>query len=380
MNFNRIALFSVILGCLLCTVTTVSSEIADEKLRERCQAGITTACKALEIRVRRQKMQQYSDGDADETAAANTTLPIDGAACSMIYDYSAMRGRQCPIRERVDHSVSCRPDWIILGARKGGTTSLHTYLSSHVDAHPFRIKPGHSDPTDGEIMRMPGTRASYDRLFKGAGNKFVGESSVAHIIRARRERMHKLCDPAHVRLIVLMRDPIERCHSQFLMRARFGSAGMSAKSDLSAVMRRESEGFARRSPGPSSQGNCGLTDCLCEGAYSVHLNRLLADFPHHENIRLYFSEHFFAHTEELVRDAMAFVGLDPSRFDFELPLISGQRVNNQRPADQRGEIANPLHRLSPQVRARMAEIMRAYGEELERMLNITAPWKSLHPE
>jgi len=49
-----------------------------------------------------------------------------------------------------------------------------------------------------------------------------------------------------------------------------------------------------------------------EGIYVAHLNRWRAEFP---ELRAYFSEAFFAAPAEGLRDALAFVGLDPGKLD-----------------------------------------------------------------
>lgn len=60
-------------------------------------------------------------------------------------------------------------------------------------------------------------------------------------------------------------------------------------------------------------------NCMFEGAYVVHLRRLLhpnSGVPK-ERVRIYWTVDFVANPAAVVRDALAFVGADPSHTDLE---------------------------------------------------------------
>ena len=117
------------------------------------------------------------------------------------------------------------PNFLIIGAMKAGTTSLHQYLRCHQQVFMSKQKePRYFVP---ERIRMPATPEEqktqdvgwYERLFMAAGGAIaIGEASVDYTahpeFRGVPERIaHLLPD---VRLVYVVRDPIDRIRSQYL--------------------------------------------------------------------------------------------------------------------------------------------------------------------
>ena len=106
------------------------------------------------------------------------------------------------------------PTFITIGSMKGGTSALHSYLKEHPEI-------GMSDPKETNFF----CRADHDGhdlawyrgLFSGSGPKF-GESSPnytkRHMFDGVVERMKPVLPD--IRLIYLVRDPIDRAVSNFL--------------------------------------------------------------------------------------------------------------------------------------------------------------------
>ena len=109
------------------------------------------------------------------------------------------------------------PDFLVIGVQKGGTRFLYHCLSQH---------PGITLPFDKEVH-------FFDRDFKKGINwykaffplKLFSKSKIAGEITPRYimnpdapERSHTVLPNA--RIIVLLRDPIERAHSHFQMTRR----------------------------------------------------------------------------------------------------------------------------------------------------------------
>lgn len=103
-----------------------------------------------------------------------------------------------------------KPDFLVIGAAKSGTTSLACNLGRH---------PGVTIPT-GEIhyfSKQPEKGDNwYLSLFKHP-DKVQGEKSPTYLYYARcHEHMHRLLPEA--KLILLLRDPVERAFSNWTMR------------------------------------------------------------------------------------------------------------------------------------------------------------------
>lgn len=110
-------------------------------------------------------------------------------------------------------SLAGLPNFLVIGAMKAGTTSLHAWLGQHPDIGMSAIK---------EINYFVSRRTDHDpawyaRQFDGRA-PYRGESSTSYTKFPQRpgvpERLHALVPDA--RLVYVVRDPIERTVSHFL--------------------------------------------------------------------------------------------------------------------------------------------------------------------
>ena len=117
------------------------------------------------------------------------------------------------------------PNFLVIGAMKAGTVSLHNYLGEHPDV--FVGDGG----TFGEPhffvaeQNWPRGRGWYESLFDGADRAAaIGECSPgytwAHVYRGVPERIAQLIPEA--RLIYLVRDPIARMQSMYMHQVSAG--------------------------------------------------------------------------------------------------------------------------------------------------------------
>lgn len=108
------------------------------------------------------------------------------------------------------------PNFLVIGTMKGGTTSLHSYLSAHPDVFMPQAKELHYFVAEKNLSRGLGW---YERQFRPAGNAVaVGEASPDYskypIHRGVPERIATLIPG--VRLIYVIRNPLERIRSHYL--------------------------------------------------------------------------------------------------------------------------------------------------------------------
>jgi len=110
---------------------------------------------------------------------------------------------------------SMLPTFIIIGAMKSGTTSLHHYLHEHPEICMSRVK--ETNFFLGEEDYARGVEW-YESLFCECGAKARGETSPNYamhpLVLDVPERMHALIPDA--KLIYLLRDPIERMISHYI--------------------------------------------------------------------------------------------------------------------------------------------------------------------
>lgn len=134
------------------------------------------------------------------------------------------------------------PDFLVVGVPKAGTTALHAALATHPGLHLSRVKEPKFFLTDGPPPSRGGgpgdvatyrehvwRREDYEKLFDGAAPGVLrGESTPFYLYdRAAQRRIHTLIP--HAKLIVVLRDPVERAHSNW---AHLWSAGLEPVGDF----------------------------------------------------------------------------------------------------------------------------------------------------
>jgi Sulfotransferase family len=144
-----------------------------------------------------------------------------------------------------------RPDFLILGAPKAGTTALHAALTQHPDVFMCRPKePKYwiCDDAPPPAWRGPGDmhsrqewlwrRTDYERLFDGApADRLRGESTPFYLWHRGAQRRIAASLP-DARLIAVVRDPIDRAYSNWM---HLWSDGLEPVCDFEAAFARERE-------------------------------------------------------------------------------------------------------------------------------------------
>jgi hypothetical protein len=133
------------------------------------------------------------------------------------------------------------PDFFVAGAPKAGTTALHAALAQHPQLYLSPIKepkfflsdgppPAQGGPGDGKTYREHvWRRADYEALFDAAPPEALrGESTPFYLYRQDAQRRIKALNP-RARLIVVVRDPVERAHSNW---THLWSAGLDPIDDF----------------------------------------------------------------------------------------------------------------------------------------------------
>ena len=126
------------------------------------------------------------------------------------------------------------PNFLIIGAAKSGTTSLYRYLGQHPEVYANVKEPGYfalagqrlnySGPGDqnGFVRRAITDPAAYEALFEGVTNeKVYGEASVLYLYSQEAPLRIKKTIP-QVKLIAILRNPVERAYSSYLHLRRDG--------------------------------------------------------------------------------------------------------------------------------------------------------------
>jgi hypothetical protein len=172
------------------------------------------------------------------------------------------------------------PDFFVAGAPKAGTTALHAALAQHPALYLSAVKEPKFFLTDGPPPTQGGPgdvrtyrehvwrRADYERLFDAApAGALRGESTPFYLYSGAAQRRIRALIPA-ARLIVVLRDPIERAHSNW---AHLWSAGLDPIDDFVRACAAEDRRIAA--------GWADFWHYLQLGMYGRQLEHLYSVFP-----------------------------------------------------------------------------------------------------
>lgn len=131
------------------------------------------------------------------------------------------------------------PNFLITGAARSGTTSLYIYLGQHPQVYTSPVKepeffsyegveldfdgPEGKERTNHKIRQnTPAGIEEYGALFRGVSNeKAIGEASPMYLYSDRAPGRIKHHTPT-AKLIVILRNPVERAYSQFSIMSLLG--------------------------------------------------------------------------------------------------------------------------------------------------------------
>ena len=202
------------------------------------------------------------------------------------------------------------PNFIVIGASRSGTTSLHQYLGQHPEIHMSPVKSpnffvaGDAQPAwETAVLRAMARqwitdRDEYDALFAGAGGKrAIGEVSPVYLQSRRApERIRYTCPDA--KLVAVLRDPAERAWAHFLGRKR---DGLELRFDFRAVVENE---LARPLPDDVAFGS--YIGC---SRYHHFLAPYFDLFPR-DRIRIYDFDDLRRDPATVLRDLFGFLEVD----------------------------------------------------------------------
>ncbi|GBG31546.1 Heparan-sulfate 6-O-sulfotransferase 3 [Hondaea fermentalgiana] len=310
------------------------------------------------------------------------------------------------VLEKARNFDTCLASVLVLGTRKGGTTSLFSYLSAHPRFYGVNLKGG---PSDGELLFLEklklskltepqSVRQSYNKAMVMSLNRFqskatasggkdiehglvdimngdalTGESSVGNGPSCLVPRFVASACGVHprMRFVYLVRDPIERLISNHKMRKRLNPKRFPMTVEQYAV--RDLHSMQKQIPSDADWFKKDKVPCLYKhdignsvwsGMYIVHLRRWLQYFPR-EQFLVIKSEDMFANPGLVLKRVLDFIDLDPSQIDIEQTV---GKVYNSAPSNQKGKDA-PLD-ITVETRAELQSFYATYNLALAETFGI----------
>ena len=240
------------------------------------------------------------------------------------------------------------PQFIAIGAHRCGTTYLYDNLLTHPDLYlPRRKKELHFFNEDANYERGLEYHAS---SFENAGTRMAGEVTPSYLTaEPAAQRIHDALPEA--RLIVMLRDPVERAFSHYGL----------FRSNIKAYQRLSFEETLERK----------WEELVGEGEYWRHLERYFELFPK-EQVHVIIFEEMVEKPVDHFRKLYDFLGADP---DHKSPFL-GKKTNSHLSRGYNAR-SRTLARVARGLkRVRMGNI--AYS--LERLNRSSAKKVELKPE
>lgn len=141
------------------------------------------------------------------------------------------------------------PNFLIIGAAKGGTTSLYYYLNQHPQVFMSPVKEPRFFALEGEkldfcspdelfVENSVTTFEEYSSLFQGVKDEIaIGEASPLYLYSPKAPQRIKHYIP-NVKLIAILRDPVQRAYSSYMHYVREGYETLSFAESLEAEEKR----------------------------------------------------------------------------------------------------------------------------------------------
>ena len=259
------------------------------------------------------------------------------------------------------------PDFLIIGTKRGGTTSLFKYLIQHPEVAPiFPSIQGIKDVRFFDSNFGKGTlwyRSHFPlrlhRVYAERVKKrrlIAGESTPYYLFHPHAAgRAHQVVP--HARLIVLLRNPVDRAYSHYKDEVKTGRETMTFEEAIQQEPMRLKSEWERILDDPNySSFALEHHSYLAHGIYVDQLKRWLSVFSP-DQVAIFWSEDFYEDPANLYRQVLTFLGLAP----WELPAY--ERHNFLPSAD-----------MNARTREELTRYFAPHNRRLQELLGVALAW------
>ncbi len=198
------------------------------------------------------------------------------------------------------------PDFFIVGAPRCGTTSLHEYLNQIPDVFMCTKECGFfSTYSNGRVESYD----EYYNLFSTAeSNQLIGESTAIYLRDPETPKKIYQANP-NAKIIFMLRDPIERAFSHYLMYVKNGYENLPFSKKLEKYI--------------ENKANDNFHNYIIMPSYYFNsINEYIRIFGK-DNVKIIIYEEFAKKTKKIVTEILDFLNLD-----VELPTNLSKKYND----------------------------------------------------
>jgi hypothetical protein len=191
------------------------------------------------------------------------------------------------------------PTFLIVGVQKAGTTSIYNYLQAHPQVYMSPVKETNFLERDWEEIEAAQQNKNgiisledYAKLFEGVKDEIaIGEASPNYIFnyQSSAERIKKYVPQAQ--LIIVLRNPIERAYSDYLMHLR--------------------DAIGYRPLAEQIKNSAHKSFILRKGFYYEPIKYYLDVFGW-EKIKVFFYDDLCQNSQQFMQEMYGYIGVDPN--------------------------------------------------------------------
>lgn len=260
----------------------------------------------------------------------------------------------------IESRTYMNPSFFVIGAYRSGTTTLYRLLRQHPEIFlPLEKEPnffavdGNPDASDVLRSRAINDRPSYEALYAEAGSRHAGDISPEYL-RNPYVASHLAGVVPEAKLIAVLRNPIDRAWSDFLLHRRDGNEPFETLTEAL-------EAQASRTTG----GDHRAGHYIDSGMYSEQLSRYFELFAP-EQIQVHLFDDLQADPVATTKKIFAHIGVDDAfEVELEAPINASGVPSNPVVA----KVLKARSRLRPYVSREVLERVRpAWDRVLSKQL------------
>jgi hypothetical protein len=268
--------------------------------------------------------------------------------------------------------IRLKPDFIIIGVARGGTTSLYNYLIDHPNIRPAAAKEVHF--FDNQFYKgkywyqgqFPYTIQKYYAENVRKEKFLTGEASPYYIYHPYAASRIAEALP-QVKLVLLLRNPVERAYSHYSWEVSWGTETLS----FEEAIEREQARIATEIPRLATQYgfNHQHFSYVTRGHYAEQIQIWFKHFSRDQFLILK-SEDMYKEPAGIYKQIIEFL---------ELPIaeqkVAGREFKQyNQPEQRKSGVPFTPKKISPETRQRLIEYYRPHNDRLYELLGRDFAW------